>query len=186
MDKYIFPILNISIHAPRVRCDASVHRIRLRHCHFNPRTSCEVRLSFVRKETVNYYFNPRTSCEVRPCFQSQCNETLLFQSTHLVWGATLSWDWLYLSISDFNPRTSCEVRLEKSVQFGRRCIFQSTHLVWGATRHWFEYNVRRVISIHAPRVRCDYHPLAPKVTNWIFQSTHLVWGATNTFYNHLE
>ena len=125
----------------------------------------------------------------------------LFQSTHLVWGATMT----YRIISVW-------------------LIFQSTHLVWGATAEVLCLYVSIRISIHAPRVRCDsgrssrlsLHDIsihAPRVrcdfaatTNdsiflisihaprvrcdcsigqsatrsLKFQSTHLVWGATLT------
>ncbi len=100
----------ISIHAPRVRCDASRPKERRPFCYFNPRTSCEVRL-------MGSDGTPRK---------------IIFQSTHLVWGATSVGLAAYvrtcISIhaprvrcdvknnpnkyeqSHFNPRTSCEVR----------------------------------------------------------------------------
>ena len=81
---------NISIHAPRVRCDG-FNNSTMPHTliNFNPRTSCEVRPKIgkivggdatisihaprVRCDTSqsvvqidNLNFNPRTSCEVRP------------------------------------------------------------------------------------------------------------------------
>ncbi len=82
--------------------------------------------------------------------------SLLFQSTHLVWGATGKdfsgriWD------NNFNPRTSCEVRQKKKCSLFVIFLFQSTHLVWGATpaENSAVYG-RYAISIHAPRVRCD-------------------------------
>ena len=126
---------NISIHAPRVRCDILEEVALQEYIHFNPRTSCEVRLSL----TVS----GEKSC--------------LFQSTHLVWGATTSkCTEKTRKETYFNPRTSCEVRHR---------------------RHNRGSNTSS-ISIHAPRVRCDtflsfYLPPVKK-----FQSTHLVWGAT--------
>ena len=146
----------ISIHAPRVRCDANEDE----------------------RSTNGNYFNPRTSCEVRRLFVWQAGIFLIFQSTHLVWGATvqrsrLLFNWLY-----FNPRTSCEVRRNKNLEYILPKLFQSTHLVWGATqcrrtiksitwhfnprtscevrhgREWSEIWSEN-ISIHAPRVRCD-------------------------------
>ena len=53
---------NISIHAPRVRCD-----LRLKE----------------RKLKI-FNFNPRTSCEVRHIVYSQFYIDKIFQSTHLV------------------------------------------------------------------------------------------------------
>ena len=55
----------ISIHAPRVRCDAPYRVKTFRFRHFNPRTSCEVRQTREYLLFYHSYFNPRTSCEVR-------------------------------------------------------------------------------------------------------------------------
>ena len=83
----------------------------------------------------------------------------IFQSTHLVWGATkLQWVMQQRCIN-FNPRTSCEVRRRISRVQLALLLFQSTHLVWGATPNC----VRFVRNIH------------------IFQYTHLVWGATTCY-----
>ena len=80
----------ISIHAPRVGCDSvSYYQIPLPG-YFNPRTPCGVRLR----------------CPL-PSFAT----SLLFQSTHPVWGATLSSNMSPVSPSNFNPRTPCGVRL---------------------------------------------------------------------------
>ena len=145
----------ISIHAPLARCDPAGRSPCRARWHFNPRTSCEVRRGIVflslavcmisihaplarcdvhhRRFTLGAPdFNPRTSCEVRRRTLSRARSPLLFQSTHLLRGATNMrplicpcihisihaplarcdhWQWytrthrLY-----FNPRTSCEVR----------------------------------------------------------------------------
>ena len=128
-----------------------------------------------------FYFNPRTSCEVRRYIECPFCKEFVFQSTHLVWGATLTsesfdqtWqisihaprvrcDRIFLMKTTlymyFNPRTSCEVRLD-SVGAMIYDIF---------------------ISIHAPRVRCDKNFSPMQTIRWQFQSTHLVWGATNAY-----
>ena len=146
---------DISIHAPRVRCDSR------NHC----------------SSVQRMYFNPRTSCEVRPEPTSLNPIAKLFQSTHLVWGATYRFsvryialdisihaprvrcDKKYPALSDliyyFNPRTSCEVRLYSIEYLHITLTFQSTHLVWGAT----------------------FSP-SENLSEIAFQSTHLVWGAT--------
>ena len=101
---------HISIHAPRVRCDF---------------------LGFQWGITL-YNFNPRTSCEVRRAALLCTDSEGVFQSTHLVWGATWktnTTDWSHW--------------------------FQSTHLVWGATTISAFWWSMKTISIHAPRVRCD-------------------------------
>ena len=149
------------------------------------------------------HFNPRTPYGVRRNHQNGISPSSSFQSTHPVWGATLS--------------CSAIVSDKK---------FQSTHPVWGATtalkacekykfisihaprmgcdstrsryapmRFYFNprtpYGVRRyatlrdrrvvVISIHAPRMGCDrlLSPSAHILPE--FQSTHPVWGATRQF-----
>ena len=122
----------ISIHAPHARCDILCFYLAKTTLNFNPRTSCEVRHPWLSSKIPNYiisihapharcdhksltkridsnYFNPRTSCEVRLaiiCF----TKSSLFQSTHLMRGATRR-SWIYQRIRlHFNPRTSCEVR----------------------------------------------------------------------------
>ena len=154
--RFSFRHLSISIHAPRVRCDIAAWH--------NQRNS--------------RYFNPRTSCEVRLSTNSSRAFLLSFQSTHLVWGATNKKSrkarWIIISIhaprvrcdsafllfpdyeNYFNPRTSCEVRRRIN------CFHPSVI----------------IISIHAPRVRCDTLLGTLWLTISIFQSTHLVWGAT--------
>ena len=124
---------------------------------FNPRTSCEVRLSGLcgTTETV-YNFNPRTSCEVRQQLkQRQLFAERLFQSTHPMRGATgmengyILQEYLFQSTHPmrgatmiimsprritiyFNPRTPCGVR------------------------HGSQAKSRgSVISIHAPHAGCD-------------------------------
>ena len=146
--------------------------------YFNPRTSCEVRPTNTRKRRNGKYFNPRTSCEVRLREPHLLSVYIIFQSTHLVWGATDEWRGVFIfwrisihaprvrcdkfqfmnnSIKIyFNPRTSCEVRPLDRLSIYPEYKFQSTHLVWGATPKKEE-------------VKKD----EPK-----FQSTHLVWGAT--------
>ena len=149
--------LNISIHAPRVRCDRMVNNIVLPDLHFNPRTSCEVRHAVIICIKIPIYISihaPRVRCDSR---QQKClTMWLLFQSTHLVWGATAKVQVRTPHHSYFNPRTSCEVR---------PLIFRIDQIAWG-------------ISIHAPRVRCDQIRSLIPLFDVIFQSTHLVWGAT--------
>ena len=59
-------LYDISIHAPHARCDRNAPNFALLTVHFNPRTSCEVRL-------------PPTAARHSPS---------VFQSTHLMRGAT--------------------------------------------------------------------------------------------------
>ena len=60
---------------------------------------------------------------------------------------------------DFNPRAPCGARpiiCAFRVNYKR---FQSTRPVWGATRKWPIACCQGSISIHAPRVGRDVHPL---------------------------
>ena len=58
------------------------------------------------------------------------------------------------------------------------CWFQFTHPVWGATLGVPRIAVAPRVSIHAPRVGCDYVRGAEPQRQCRFQFTHPVWGAT--------
>ena len=131
----------ISIHAPRVRCDFPSGNgwiLSKRISIHAPRVRCDSRNHCSSVQRM--YFNPRTSCEVRPEPTSLNPIAKLFQSTHLVWGATYRFSVRYiaLDISIHAPRVRCDKKISCSVWFN--LLFQSTHLVWGAT-HIF-YRVR--------------------------------------------
>ena len=128
-----WPAKWISIHAPRVGCDQS-------------RSGCYC---------PRRYFNPRTPCGVRRSSKSLWLAIVEFQSTHPVWGATVTPEahrppgsisihaprvgcdaakppWR--SGADyFNPRTPCGVRQLSPLLNKHLRRFQSTHPVWGAT-----------------------------------------------------
>ena len=57
-------------------------------------------------------------------------------------------------------------------------MFQFTHPVWGATRINVTIRGSKTVSIHAPRVGCDYKMLMKILSIQKFQFTHPVWGAT--------
>ena len=78
----------------------------------------------------------------------------------------------------FNPRTPCVVRPRERSKSITRFTFQSTHPVWGATKNIVIVFHATEISIHAPRVGCDYPVSRSQASDLIFQSTHPVWGAT--------
>ena len=149
---------DISIHAPRVRCDKSTVRIWSCLSNFNPRTSCEVRLQGRwRKCFRGEYFNPRTSCEVRLLseYKKVQEENISIHAPRVRCdrdNRRLA-EW----ILNFNPRTSCEVRPLLGALRLTISIFQSTHLVWGATAVTLPDQEKDLISIHAPRVRCDFY-----------------------------
>ena len=101
---------------------------------------------------------------------------------------------------DFNPRTPCGVRRANPPSSPNWAVFQSTHPVWGATPRQCIFIGTTNISIHAPRVGCDFGLYVPPGVLLIsihaprvgcdirtqgtvpevvtFQSTHPVWGAT--------
>ena len=58
--------------------------------------------------------------------------------------------------SDFNPRTPGGVRQSVAKIKRNRGEFQSTHPGWGATRISARDGLQQAISIHAPRVGCDF------------------------------
>ena len=97
---------------------------------------------------------PRVGCDVR--FHCLSLRASAFQFTHPVWGATTT------------VRSSQTEILQ----------FQFTHPVWGATsKSYIRLDVKDV-SIHAPRVGCDFIAWNYFLTEKRFQFTHPVWGAT--------
>ena len=95
-----------------------------------------------------------------------------------MWGATDRSFRDLPGVVNFNPRTPCGVRHRPTLYLGRSSPFQSTHPVWGATCNDDGYTFTGEISIHAPRVGCDFivHNICDGLNG--FQSTHPVWGAT--------
>ena len=173
----------ISIHAPRVGCDADLKSIHGLRTYFNPRTPCGVRLRpteqiYLTSNAISIHA-PRVGCDSLTGASNGAHP--LFQSTHPVWGAT--------SLTGASN--------------GAHPLFQSTHPVWGATGQQSRYilasryfnprtpcGVRRgsataaqeiaEISIHAPRVGCDRGAADMAESLQQFQSTHPVWGATKS------
>ena len=101
---------------------------------FNPRTSYEVRLVLGRKAARFGFISihaPLTRCDEKPIRNG--DHPTIFQSTHLLRGATSDIATIRIAFCYFNPRTSYEVR-----PFGI-----------GSGRIYAD------ISIHAPLTRCD-------------------------------
>ena len=144
----------ISIHAPRVRCDVYNMTIDDVLFNFNPRTSCEVRP--LKKSTLQLVmnFNPRTSCEVRQENNGWLQRTLVFQSTHLVWGATFRNELIVLAscISIHAPRVRCDGE-ESGLSFTINISIHAPRVRCDLVGE--EARKNTPISIHAPRVRCD-------------------------------
>ena len=174
----------ISIHAPRVGCDARGPESRRGGCDFNPRTPCGVRhgRKWIEDKPIEISIHaPRVGCDCRQ-----------------------GWDGAPAALY-FNPRTPCGVRRSGLPSGMRWLVFQSTHPVWGATPYHRTRTTAGGISIHAPRVGCDqnhvfvesgaeshFNPRTPcGVRQYLtggyhgriqFQSTHPVWGATANLY----
>ena len=107
---------------------------RARAPDFNPRSSCEERLTVNHhNHLLKYNFNPRSSCEERrgQSFIIECR--LVFQSTLLMRGATGI----------------------RGVSYSTRRGFQSTLLMRGATSLSRQRVGGEMISIHAPHARSD-------------------------------
>ena len=148
-------------------------------CCFNSRTPCGVRLIGTCLETLVRSFNSRTPCGVRLSDLNVMVARGTFQFTHPVWGATRSRSPGREFYCCFNSRTPCGVRLGGSRAGIGEPQFQFTHPVWGATPQprlftncWISFNSRTpcgvrpemqtqssekiAVSIHAPRVGCDF------------------------------
>ena len=124
----------ISIHAPRVGCDAHRPAAQCQATKISihaPRVGCDSSIQFLAG--LVHDFNPRTPCGVRPGAAHQ----------------------VPLPTKHFNPRTPCGVRPRQEELVWQEKKFQSTHPVWGATSVLGIYGAVQPISIHAPRVGCD-------------------------------
>ena len=131
----ISALTGISIHAPRVGCDYFGQQGIAILRHFNPRTPCGVRrLNASVDNPLPIYFNPRTPCGVRPDTKTCINSSV--------------------AISIHAPRVGCDGRDHYPA---RRLHHISIH----APRVGCDIAIHNAlkaldgISIHAPRVGCD-------------------------------
>ena len=154
--EHVIVLERISIHAPHARSDDRPCRQRWRLAHFNPRSSCEERLSPSSSSTAN----------------------ISFQSTLLMRGATRHTAFvnLFKVISIHAPHA----RSDGSLGRRRRCNRISIHAPHARsdadTREQFRHDN---ISIHAPHARSDM-PFALSDSPFsLFQSTLLMRGATS-------
>ena len=167
----------ISIHAPHAGRDGSPPAGCSRPRYFNPRAPCGARQGKIVGTVVHNNFNPRAPCGARPRPQHSVRESLTFQSTRPMRGAT-----------------------EDRSQYQYHNEFQSTRPMRGATEDVL-LEIRPVfISIHAPHAgrdlygifpqegHSDFNPRAPcgarlvlaiaMADMMIFQSTRPMRGAT--------
>ena len=148
--------------------------------HFNPRTSCEVRRPRLSVPAHTQYFNPRTSCEVRPWAGLLQMGIGVFQSTHLLRGATAK-EKMYLTLKEFQSTHLLRGATFCSFVSFAALLFQSTHLLRGATS--IPAEARRWNIYFNPRTSCEVRLVATKqqAPAFVFQSTHLLRGATMLF-----
>ena len=148
---------DVSIHAPRVGCDAPQHSPEPCLRGFNPRTPGGVRPGrpFIASSGIGRVsiHAPRVGCDSPS--QGLASLSAQFQSTHPGWGATLQVN-VTLGVSKvsihaprvgcdtiglssiisficFNPRTPGGVRRQHAYYHEKQHLFQSTHPGWGAT-----------------------------------------------------
>ena len=168
---------DISIHAPRVGCDIKqVEQVPVQP-DFNPRTPCGVRLPPLAtwpgsSKDISIHA-PRVGCDDNGDFRV-C-ESIGFQSTHPVWGATDIFYMVCGANGNFNPRTPCGVRPLASITVATaQALFQSTHPVWGATLespgNWFlggNFNPRTPCGVRQEHSSfpcgntCNFNPRTP-------------------------
>ena len=91
----------------------------------------------------------------------------VFQFTHPVWGATQCKRPPRALITSFNSRTPCGVRQVDKRRLILDLLFQFTHPVWGATVGIDSIDTLLDVSIHAPRVGCDYVTLTAEVLPYV-------------------
>ncbi len=123
----------ISTHAPLAGCDLETAPFELTIEDFNPRTPCGVRL-WIRANMTN---------------------SLAFQPTHPLRGATRYVLGARKVMIYFNPRTPCGVRRQYEGEFRGDYEFQPTHPLRGATQEALTAETTACISTHAPLAGCD-------------------------------
>ena len=148
--------LQISIHAPRMGCDASALAKVSRYSYFNPRTPYGVRpcdyYGRERDRAISIHA-PRMGCDTSHYQRRQRWRAISIHAPRM------GCDKRYFTQPNaqlyFNPRTPYGVRPESVYQGWTSDKFQSTHPVWGATINIDHQLAIFRISIHAPRMGCD-------------------------------
>ena len=175
---YLQALDNVSIHAPRVGCDRALSSPSSGSWSFNSRTPCGVRRTTQQQPPKHSEFQfthpvwgatvgalpqrqlsevsihaPRVGCDGRRYGQPQ--QARCFNSRTPCGVRPPSATRPSADIC-FNSRTPCGVRQADPLPRGRTNRFQFTHPVWGATVVLHGEKQREAVSIHAPRVGCDY------------------------------
>ena len=113
-------------------------------------------LTSLHKKSIKIFMLiPHRPCKERPSSACASAVSFTFQSTLLVWGATILSLRRLNFLQYFNPHSPCGERLYGMRQIGAGILFQSTLPVWGATTIPRKILQFRKISIHTPRVGSD-------------------------------
>ena len=151
------PCGRISIHAPHARSDSPKSASGARRENFNPRSSCEERRRAFSLSAESLVFQSTLLMRgATQAFQTSLQCMTLCQSTLLMRGATLLDEMLARRpAAHFNPRSSCEERHAGPGTGRAPQGFQSTLLMRGATFAAIHPLLPFGISIHAPHARSD-------------------------------
>ena len=154
---------HVSIHAPRVGCDKAQMKLAEYQYGFNSRTPRGVRLHRHANNRRHYNVSihaPRVGCDR--------SSRILFQ-----YGQR------------FNSRTPRGVR-QTSESSSLPALSFNSRTPRGVRRlHRSIWQRRRVVSIHAPRVGCDWLSSSKITGECLFQFTHPAWGATDIIQHNL-
>ena len=151
---------NISIHEALASLDTSLMATGRCRKDFDPRGSCEPRLSWAVPKGQDGYFDPRGSCEPR----QYMIHNLKTVDMH------------------FDPRGSCEPRPQAGISSKRKKVFRSTRLLRASTFPRGKLTDVWIISIHEAlasldlrtalhrRRQCDFDPRGscePRQMHWL-------------------
>ena len=136
-------------------------------------------------QSIDEGFNSRTPCGVRPTSRISSSHCSRFQFTHPVWGATRLGYATEDANRGFNSRTPCGVRPRTAQRKA-----QQAHVSIHAPRVGCDWDFATLlnaslVSIHAPRVGCDLRPDNFASAEIKFQFTHPVWGATDEAFGYV-
>ena len=149
----------ISIHTPHTRCDPNAENRRSVRPYFNPHTSYEVWLNFVRISNASRDISihtPHTRCDRNcPLYHLFFFGCISIHTPHTRCDVgDLKVQQFLRVISIHTPHTRCDWFMR--MKSGPKKIFQSTHLIRGVTENFSIRIAYRWISIHTPHTRCDF------------------------------
>ena len=146
----------ISIHAPRSDATSNSCAACLCGCKFQSTHRVAMRLDWlVRRAGYQGHFNPRTAWAMRQ-WSARTEQNELHFNPRTAWAMRRASRWYASRATNFNPRTAWAMRLFAIAANAPKSRFQSTHRVSDATiKRLAEITGSLLISIHAPRERCD-------------------------------